>query len=143
LPRDLYLKAARFGDDDILEGPLRLETRETANPLNVLLGSDGGSLEVVAYNGDGAPQPAQFVLVPGLSRRSRSDQYRVAASGEDGRTTLRGIPPGSYKLFAREDLEPNAYLNSDYLEAYEALGVPVNIASGNNPPISAPLIPKN
>src|SRR6267142_841733 len=41
LPRDLYLKAARFGAEDILEKSLTLEKRETANPLQILLGSDG------------------------------------------------------------------------------------------------------
>jgi hypothetical protein len=55
---------------------------------------------------------------------------------------FRGVPPGSYRLFAWEGQEPNAYLNADYLEAYEAFGVPVNIASGDNPPVSPRLIPK-
>jgi hypothetical protein len=56
--------------------------------------------------------------------------------------TIRGIPPGSYKLFAWEELEPNAYLNSAYLAIVEAFGTPVNITSGGNPPVSARLIPK-
>ena len=143
LPRDLYLKAARFGADDILAKPLTLETREAANPLQVLLGSDGGRLQVSAYNGKGEPHSgAHFVLVPDVKRRDRREQYRVATSGEDGQAILRGIPPGSYKLFAWEDLEPNAYLSSDYLRAYEAFGVPVTIASSDNPPVSARLIPK-
>lgn len=143
LPQDLYLKAARFGAGDILEKPLTLETRAAANPLQILLGSDGGRLRAAAYNGKGELHSgAQFVLVPDAARRSRREQYRVATSGEDGKAILRGIPPGSYKLFAWEHLEPNAYLNTDYLQAYEALGVPVNIASGDNPPASARLIPK-
>ena len=143
LRQDLYLKAARYGADDILEKPLTLETREAANPLQILLGSDGGRVQVSASNGKGEPHPgAQFVLVPDVTRRSRREQYRLATSGEAGQAILRGIPPGSYKLFAWEHLEPNAYLNSDYLQAYEAFGVPVNIASGDNPPVSARLVPK-
>lgn len=143
LPQDLYLKVARFGAGDVLEKPLTLETRKAANPLQILLGSGGGRLQVAAYNGKGELHSgAQFVLVPDATRRSRRDQYRVATSGEDGQAILRGIPPGSYKLFAWEHLESNAYLNSDYLQAYEAFGVPVNIASSDNPPVSARLIPK-
>jgi hypothetical protein len=143
LPQDLYLKAARFGDDDILEKPLTLEPKPVANALQILLGSDGGRLQVAAYNGNGELQPgARFVLVPDQTRRHRREQYRAATSGEDGQAILRGIPPGSYRLFAWEELEANAYLNSDYLRNYEDLGVPVNIASGDNPPVSARLIPK-
>jgi len=143
LPQDLFLKAARFGADDVLEKPLTLETRETANPLQILLGSEGGRLQVSAYNDKGKLHSgAQFVLVPEVTRRSRREQYRVATSGEDGQAILRGIPPGSYKLFAWEHLEPNAYLNSDYVQGYEAFGVPVNIVRGDNPPVLARLIPK-
>ena len=144
LPHDLYLKAARFGADDILEKPLTLETRETsAKPLQVLLGSGGGRLQVTAYSATGKPHPgAHFVLAPDAKRRDRREQYRIATSGEDGQAILRGIPPGSYKLFAWEDLVANAYLNPDYLQAYEDFGVPVNIASGDNVPVPARLIPK-
>src|SRR5262249_42623752 len=53
LRQDLYLKAARFGDDDILETPLTLQPREGAKPLQILLGSDGGRLQVAAYDGQG------------------------------------------------------------------------------------------
>jgi hypothetical protein len=55
---------------------------------------------------------------------------------------LRGIPPGSYKLFAWEELEPNAYLNSEYLRLYEQMGIPVTITSGDNAAVSARVIPK-
>jgi hypothetical protein len=143
LSQDLYMKAARLGANDILVKPLTTETREAANALQILLGSDGGRLRVAAYDGKGEPRSgAQFVLVPDGARRDRRDQYRLAASGEDGQTTLRGIPPGRYKLFAWENLEANAYLNSDYMQAYEAFGVPVNITSGENLPVSVRWIPK-
>src|SRR5207248_7668068 len=123
--------------------PLILETLQAPNPVQILLGSDGGRLHVAAYDAHGKlSSGAHFVLVPELTRRSHREQYRLAISGEDGKAFLRGIPPGSYKLFAWEHPEPNAYLNSGYLQPYEAFGVPVNIASGDNPPVSARLIPK-
>jgi Carboxypeptidase regulatory-like domain len=143
LPEDLYVKGARFGSDDILEKSLMLQTRLAGNPLQVLLGSDGGRLRVAVYNDKGQPQSdAQLVLVPDGARRSRREQYRLATSGEDGQAILRGIPPGRYKLFAWEELEPNAYMNSSFMQAYESLGVPVDISSGDNPSASAKLIPK-
>ena len=143
LPQDLYLKAARSGDNDILDKPLTLETRGPTDPLPILLGSDGGRLKTAAFNANGELQPgAHFVLVPSGNRRDRRELYRVADSGEDGQAILRGIPPGSYVLYAWEELEPNAYLNADYMRSYEKFGVPVNIVSGDNPPVSARLIPK-
>ena len=143
LPGDLYLKAARFGDGDALAKPITWESRDQTKPLQILLGSDGGHLPVAAYDGKGElHHDAHFVLAPDGVRRSQREQYRIATSGEDGLAFLRGIPPGSYKLFAWEELEPNAYLNSDYMRLFEGFGLPVNIAAGNNPRLSARLIPR-
>jgi hypothetical protein len=143
LTEDFYLKAARFGEEDVLEKPIALEYRNAGNPLQILVGVDGGHLQVAAYDANGTLHPsAQVVLVPDAARRSRRDQYRVATAGEDGQASLRGIPPGSYKLFAWEEFEENAYLNSDYLRGYETLGVSVTITSGDNAAVSARVIPK-
>src|SRR5262249_20860087 len=77
LPGDLYIKVARFGSDDILEKPLTVETPQTPNPLQILLGSDGGHLQVGVYDARGKPYSgAHFVLVPDVTRRSRREQYR-------------------------------------------------------------------
>ena len=142
LPEDFYLKAARFGEDDILEKPIGLEYRNAGFPLQILVGTDGGHLPVAAYLGESLDPGAQFVLVPDTARRGRREQYRVATAGEDGQAILRGIPPGNYKLFAWEELEENAYLNSDYLRAYEPLGVAVSIVAGDNRAVPVRVIPK-
>jgi protocatechuate 3,4-dioxygenase beta subunit len=143
LPQDLYIKAARFGQDDILEKPLTLSARDEPKSLQILLASDGGRLQTVAYNDKRELHPGtQFVLVPEMTRRSRRELYRLATSGEDGQAILHGIPPGNYKLFAWEHVEPYAYLNANFLQAYEDLGVPLRIASGDNPPLAVRVIPK-
>jgi hypothetical protein len=143
LPQDLYLKAARFGDDDVLEKTLTLGKRQVQTPLQILLGSDGGRMQVAAYNAKGELQSgAHFVLVPDAARRYRRELFRIATSGEDGQAILRGIAPGNYKLFAWEDLQPYAYLNSMFMEQYESSGVPVKIVPGDNPPTSTRMIPK-
>src|SRR5215468_1336102 len=135
LPQDLYLKATRFGNAG-LERPLTIEAQPPANPLQILLGSDGGHMLAQSQPG------ANLVLVPDAARRGRREQYRVAAAGDDGRATIRGIPPGNYKLFAWEDLEPNAYLNSEYLQIYEDRGVSMRISPGDNPLVEVRMIPR-
>jgi hypothetical protein len=142
LPQDLYIKAARFGQDDILEKPLTLSARDEPKSLQILLGSDGGRLQASAYNNKRELRPGtQFVLVPEPAVRSRRELYRLATSGEDGHAMLRGIPPGNYKLFAWEHVEPYAYLNANFLQSHEDRGVPLSIKSGDNPPAAVRLIP--
>jgi protocatechuate 3,4-dioxygenase beta subunit len=142
LPQDLYLKDARFGEQHILEEPMTIEKRLLPTALQILLASDGGRLQITVRGAKDQPRSgAQVVLVPDLARRSRREQHRVATSDGNGQATLRGIPPGMYKIFAWENLEPNAYLNADYLQLYEELGVPVKIRSGMNPPVTVRSIP--
>jgi len=106
-----------------------------------LLATDGGRLQAAVYDAKNELQPgAQLILVPDPARRSRRDQYRVAMSGSDGQALFRGIPPGRYKLFAWQHLEPNAYLNSNYMQLYEEFGVPVNVSPGDNPPVPVRVI---
>jgi hypothetical protein len=143
LPQDLYVKAARYGEDDILEQPLTLVTRDAPKAIQIALGSDGGHLQVAAYSAKNEVHPgAQFVLVPDTARRRRRDQYRVATAGADGQAMFQGIPPGKYKLFAWEHLEPNAYLNAEYLALYEDSGLPVTIVPGDNRSTAVRTIPR-
>jgi hypothetical protein len=143
LPGDVYVKAARFGTVDILPVELILEAQPSETALQLLLGTDGGSVEVTVVNMRNQPHPdAHVVLVPDSQRRSYRQHYRLAETDADGRATLRGIPPGTYSLLAWQDLEPNAYLNSEYLRVYESLATRINIVSGRNRPVSVRLIPK-
>jgi hypothetical protein len=143
LPEDLYLKNARVVTTDVLEQPLTIQ-KQNPQPLQIVLGSDGGKLSVTVFDTTQQPRTgALVVLIPDAARRHRRDQYRVITSGEGGQAVIRGIPPGNYRVFAWETMEPNAYLNSDYARGYEDLGIPVRISSGNNAPISVRMIPKD
>jgi len=141
LPGDTYLKSAQSGAADVQTKALRIEFAPP-EPLRVVLGVDGGRLDGAVV--DGANRPfagADVVLVPDAARRNSPTQYRAIASEADGHFTLRGIPPGDYKLFAWQSIEPNAYLNDVYMAGYERFGVPIRIEPNAVGNISVRLIP--
>jgi hypothetical protein len=130
LPEDAYVKSARAGGMDVLER--LVEVRYGGSyPIEVLLNLDGGRLTGTTVSAAGRPfAGADIVLVPDPKLRHRVDQYRMESSDRTGSFTIRGIPPGDYKLFAWEKVEPNAYLNADFMREYEELGVAVSIKPG-------------
>jgi len=139
-PEDLYVKFQRSGETSLQGLPLVIGSGSPA-PVEILLGTDGG--HVIGTVADAAGKPfagSQVVLVPNGDRRSRPDQYRISSSNEDGAFDLRGIPPGEYQLFAFEDIEDRAWLNSEFIGANAGTGV--TIVPNVRGSIQLPLITK-
>jgi hypothetical protein len=129
LPGDLYVKNAVAAGIDALEKPFSIGYGGPPAELSIELSADGGQIAGVVYDSDNALfLGAQVTLVPEGVNRLRVDHYRTAVSTKDGTFVLRGIIPGDYRLFAWEDIEPNAYLSSGFMESYQHLGTTVRVA---------------
>jgi hypothetical protein len=138
LPRNLYLKAARLSGMDILQtGAFHLDSQSPSDLLEITLGADGGSLKgsVYAQENDRPIPHARVVLAPEAKRRHRPDQYRTILTDDVGNFALKGIPPGTYSVFAWKHIETNAYLNAEVLPAYEGDARVIEIAPGENRPL--------
>ena len=72
---------------------------------------------------DGLPAAGvQVVLVPEEARRTIHRLYKSGTTDQYGRFDLRGIPPGDYKLFSWEEVEPGAWEDPEFLRPFEAKG---------------------
>jgi len=141
LADDLYMKSAVYGSADVLERPLSVNYGPQSE-LGIEIGLDGGRINGAVFDRDNGLFPgAQVILVPVSVSRFRFDRYRTAVAGADGQFTVRGIAPGDYKVFAWESLEPNAYLNTDYMRPYEEFGMPVRIEPNGSASVSLRVIP--
>jgi len=132
LPDDTYMQAALHGKTNALEQEIdvRLDSTE---PLEILLKRDGGRIDGAVTDTTGrAFARAVVVLIPEPARRRRTDLYKVVVSSADGSFAIRGIGPGDYKVFAWENVEPNAYLNDEFMRQYEEKGTPVRVGPGGN-----------
>jgi hypothetical protein len=110
-------------------------------PLEIQIGTDGGRITGTVLDRNNTPSAGALItLVPEGDARLRPDRYRTALSGPDGRFMLRGIVPGDYRLFGWDELEPNAYLNVDFMSSYLELGKPVRIQPRQSASVSLMLL---
>jgi hypothetical protein len=78
--------------------------------------------------------------VPEPPLRNRSDLYKRESIDASGRFRLQGIPPGKYKLFAWDGMEPESYLDPAVLTPFEGLGQAVSIQESSRSSIEMTLI---
>ena len=52
-------------------------------------------------------------------------------TGSDGRFRFQEIPPGDYKLFAWDDIDPGAWQNADFMRLYESRGRALRVSENS------------
>ncbi len=140
-PEDFYLKAARLGNDNVLEAGLSLARGRQPGPLELVLSSAGGQIDGIVGSKEQGFDGAIVVLVPEPRHRGQARLYKTTTTDQYGHFTLRGIVPGEYKLFAWEDIEAGAYQDADFLRPYEERGEPFRVVEAGHHSIQLKLIP--
>jgi protocatechuate 3,4-dioxygenase beta subunit len=141
LGRNTYVKSARLGSVDMLNGGLRLDS-DPRGALEVVLGTTPGALDVTVLDDRRMPVPAVTVaLVPDSSQRKRYEVYRNATTDSSGQVRLEGVVPGDYRLYAWEDVENGAWLDPDFMRNYESRGTSVRVADGARAAAEVRVIP--
>jgi hypothetical protein len=123
IPANAYVKSVQLGGEDVLRNGVHI-TRSVDNPLQIVLGIDGGTISGSVVDEKLAPfANATVALVPELADlRRRPDLYRNTVTDAAGNFQIKTISPGSYKLFAWDWAEADAWQNSNFITAYESLG---------------------
>ena len=134
----MYIKDASIDRTDVLQG-IAIGNR-VDGALEIVLSTNAGQVDGTIVDAAGKPvSGVQAVLIPDRLR-NRSDLFKTATSGANGRFTMRGITPGDYKLFAWEDIEPFSYFDSDVLRPFEALGKTVHIQENSKETVEVKII---
>jgi hypothetical protein len=140
LPQGAYVQSGRLGSADALDGTFNVDGGQAA--LQLHLGFSAGRINGAVTDPQGKNAAgAQVVLVPDEARRGRDDAYFTATSDSEGQFTVSNVPPGSYKLFAWEDIPAGAYQYPDFLRRYEDRGQAVTVSPNGSITANAKLIP--
>src|SRR5215471_6717220 len=103
LPADYYLKTVRVSGHDVERNDVMVS--DLRSQMELVLSPDGGRIEGLVVDEKGQPINGAVVLVPEETRRGFADLFRKTRANNKGAFTLRGVPPGSYKLLAFDDVD--------------------------------------
>jgi hypothetical protein len=125
----------------VMLGGRNIETGFTASgpaTLDLVVSSKGGTVEgTVVEKGkdvenDHPVANATVVAVPEEKYRKLPDRFGMGSTDQHGRFTIRGLAPGSYTLYAWQDLEEAVWRDADFLKSQEANGKTMKVEEGSH-----------
>lgn len=120
IPDGYYLKAMRYGGQDVAGNMVDFSSGGVSGPVEFLLAPNAPVLDGIVQNEQGDPVGrATVTLVPEGALKEQWDLYKVAQSDQNGLYRFGSLPPGSYKLYAWQQIEEGAQQDPEFLRAYE------------------------
>jgi hypothetical protein len=129
-----FLKSVTLGGRDITTG----FTASGPATLDVVVSTKGGTVEGVVVekekdvDNEYPVANATVVAVPEQKYRKLFDRFAIGSTDQQGRFTIRGVAPGSYTLYAWQDLEEGVWHDPDFLKSQEANGTAVRVEEGSH-----------
>lgn len=139
LPPDAYIKSMHLGDLDVLTEEMAIQS-STRAPLKIVIGTPTASVQGEVHK-DGQPVRAVVVLAPEAKFRHVMSFYRRMDVDATGHFELKNTRPGTYQLFAFEEVDLLDLQDPEFLKAYEKEGVTVTLREGPNMPQMLSVIP--
>jgi uncharacterized protein (DUF2141 family) len=143
VPGELYLKSVSWGTKDVTESGLDLSAGAPTADLEIVVSANGGQIDGKVENDKSEPvDHALVTLVPPGARRNRTF-FKSARTTPDGHFTVTGVAPGTYKLFAWDEVNVDAVLyDPDFLRPFETAGQSIQITESARQSANLKLIVK-
>jgi Carboxypeptidase regulatory-like domain len=127
---DEYLKSAQYGTADATGA---FQTVSGAGPtLELTMGTRGGRVQGRVLNADSIAASGVWVtLVPEDSKLGVRRLFREVKTDASGKYDIRGVAPGSYRLFSWEDIEQREWEDPDFVKAHESQATSVELEEGD------------
>jgi Carboxypeptidase regulatory-like domain len=143
-----FLKSVALGGRDIATG----FTASGPATIDLLVSYKGGTVEGMVVekekdvdtdhvNNDHPVANAAVVAVPEEKYRKLPDRFVTGSTDQHGSFTIRGLPPGSYRLYAWQDMEEGFWRDPDFLKSQEANGTALKVEEGSRQQVELKLSP--
>jgi hypothetical protein len=126
-PDEAYFESVRSGETDVFRDGFTIPESGTGS-IEIKVVFDAGKVTGTVSDKDGQVVGGAVVALTPAERR-RSDRYRDVVADQYGHFEIKGVPPGEYKVFAWEDVEPGAWFSAEFLRTCEVQGTAVTVAA--------------
>jgi protocatechuate 3,4-dioxygenase beta subunit len=140
LAPEMFLASARYAGRDVLSDGLLIDGAPPS-PLELTVDMGGSVNGMVRNAKNDIVADSQVVLIPAQNHRSNLVLFKSVFTDQYGRFSIRGVAPGDYTVLAWEDVEPGAWLNSDFLKTYDSLGTRVSVIGTSSSAVTVRVIP--
>jgi len=129
--KDCYIKDTVYGATHSGDGVIAVG-KGGGEHLEITISSRGARVEGAVVDKDGLPSTGVWVVaVPEEAKRTNFRLFKAQTTDQYGRFELRGMVPGTYKLFSWTRIETNAWEDADILRPFEEKGQPIELADGD------------
>jgi len=126
-PPGTWLKGIRAGNHDILEHGIDT-TAGPPGPIEIILSTGVGQITGAVQNSRQDPAPGAIItLIPETVTEYLEEKSRTVTADQAGQFTIANLPPGDYRLYAWEDLEPGAYTDPELRKSVDGLSKKVTV----------------
>ena len=141
LPGTFYVKAARLGEQNVLDTGFEF-TSGVTGVLTLVLNPNGGQIEGSVQNDKDEPSiGATVTLIPDAGHSSSPALFKTSETDQNGHFVIKGVAPGEYKVYAWEDIEEGAYQDADFMKPHEADGQAVSVKEKAHESVQLKVIP--
>jgi hypothetical protein len=139
---DVYVADIRQGQKSVYEDGTIVVSKDAPLEVDVTLARPGGVIRGVVRDATGKPvESAEIRLIPDGRRRENPLLYRQGTSDVEGRFSIQGAAPGSYKLFAWSNIPRGIERNARFMQSFEQFGKAVTITAASSQNAALTLIP--
>jgi hypothetical protein len=112
-----------------------------AGPLQIVLGTDGGTFEAAVLRDDKPAADATVVLLAADPDGRFPETTQSGESDSAGHVSLKDIAPGDYLAFAWEKVEEGQWLDAAFLKPFENQAARVTVHPKGSEKAQLRLIP--
>jgi hypothetical protein len=130
LPPNVYVASIRYQGQEVRD--TGIDAAGEGGVLDITLGAPGGSITgTVRDNQDRPTSSSTVVVIPEAILQGQLTFTRVDQTDQRGDFTFSGLPPGDYRVFAWEYVEPGGYENQEFLKQYVTQGTRIALKNSS------------